>query len=112
MGLTESSFLERMEEMGFTVRKSNADRIRAMTDEELAAFLCNQQDVTGCSGCVAIDFCHYGHNGMIDWLKQIEVHGTDEGGGIRYDECGNVIDYGIVGPPGEPGVKEEATDGK
>ena len=49
---------------------TNADRIRVMTDEELAAFLCNQQDVTGCSMCVAIDFCHYGHTGMIDWLKQ------------------------------------------
>lgn len=42
MGLTESSFLERMEEMGFTVRKSNADRIRAMTDEELARFFCDE----------------------------------------------------------------------
>lgn len=39
MGLTESSFLERMKEMGFTTRKTNADRIRAMTDEELADFM-------------------------------------------------------------------------
>lgn len=108
MGLTESSFLERMEEMGFTARKSNADRIRAMTDEELAAFLTD-------------DFCELvscespcdGHcdSRMLEWLKQFDFHGTDEGGGIRYDECGNVIDYGIVGPPGEPGVKQEATDG-
>lgn len=39
MGLTESSFLERMEEMGFTVRKNHADHIRAMTDHELAKLL-------------------------------------------------------------------------
>lgn len=36
MGLTERSFLERMELMGFTPTRTNADRIRAMSDEELA----------------------------------------------------------------------------
>ena len=38
MGLTERSFLERMELMGFTptITVTNADRLRAMSDEELA----------------------------------------------------------------------------
>ena len=41
MGLTERSFLERMELMGLTESRAvtNADRIRAMTDEELANFI-------------------------------------------------------------------------
>lgn len=42
MGLTEKSFLERMEMMDFyPVQKkhTHADRIRAMTDEELAVWL-------------------------------------------------------------------------
>lgn len=36
MGLTERSFLERMELMGFTPTRTNGDRFRAMSDEELA----------------------------------------------------------------------------
>ena len=55
-------------------KETNADRIRAMTDEELAAFLCNlrSEEVYGnaCSNCVAERFCRIGHTGMIDWLKQ------------------------------------------
>lgn len=41
MGLTEHSFLERMEEMGFTPKKNitHIDKIREMTDEELAEFI-------------------------------------------------------------------------
>ena len=56
------------------VQKTNADRIRSMSDDELAAFLCNlrSEEVYGnaCSNCVAERFCRIGHTGMIDWLKQ------------------------------------------
>lgn len=53
---------------------TNADRIRSMSDDELAAFLCNlrSEEVYGnaCSNCVAERFCRIGHTGMIDWLQQ------------------------------------------
>ena len=63
MGLTESSFLERMEEMGFTARKSNADRIRAMTDEELADFMI-------CAAQRGGKPTNSGSVRWLDWLKQ------------------------------------------
>ena len=54
-------------------KTTNADRIRAMSDDELAAFLCNlrSEEAYGnaCSNCVAESFCHIGHTGMIDWLR-------------------------------------------
>lgn len=53
---------------------TNADRIRAMSDEELAKFLCNFRSCDSskhpCNGCKAEPHCHTGHNGMIDWLQQ------------------------------------------
>lgn len=53
---------------------SNADRIRSMSDEELAMFLCNfrsyNADVYICEGCKAEQYCHAGHTGTIDWLQQ------------------------------------------
>ena len=53
---------------------TNADRIRAMSDEELAMFLCNfrsyNADVYICEGCKAEQYCHAGHTGTIDWLQQ------------------------------------------
>ena len=62
MGLTERSFLERMEEMGFTARKSNADRIRAMTNEELATIIF--------TGCVCTERFFKTESELLDWLKQ------------------------------------------
>lgn len=55
--------------------RTNVDRIRAMNDEELAAFLCKlRNEDTGvssaCYGCVAVEYCHPGHNGMIYWLHR------------------------------------------
>jgi hypothetical protein len=56
-------------------KPSNADRIRAMTDEELAEFLC----VGDCYYCLAGDEtrekCKWDKErnistGMIDWLKE------------------------------------------
>lgn len=53
---------------------TNADRIRAMSDEELAKFLCNFRSCDSsehpCNGCKAEPHCHTGHNGMINWLQQ------------------------------------------
>lgn len=55
-------------------KPTNADRIRAMSDEELAKFLCNFRSCDSsehpCNGCKAEPHCHTGHNGMIDWLQQ------------------------------------------
>ena len=53
---------------------TNADSIRSMSDDELAAFLCNLRSEEAyentCSHCVAERFCRIGHTGMIDWLQQ------------------------------------------
>ena len=54
-------------------KPANADRIRAMSDEELAKFLCNFRSCDSsehpCNGCKAEPHCHTGHNGMEDWLQ-------------------------------------------
>lgn len=53
---------------------TNADRIRAMSDEELAEFLCHLrsdgEEGFACSACKAEPYCRAGHNGMIDWLQR------------------------------------------
>ena len=53
---------------------TNADSVRAMSNEELAMFLCNfrsyNADVYICEGCKAEQYCHAGHTGTIDWLQQ------------------------------------------
>lgn len=52
---------------------TNADRIRAMSDEELAKFLCDIREkgsCDSCEACVAPRYCHSGHNGFADWLQQ------------------------------------------
>lgn len=53
---------------------TNADKIRDMSDEELAKFLCDFRSCDSsdhpCEGCKAELHCHTGHNGMIDWLRQ------------------------------------------
>lgn len=52
-------------------KQTNADRIRSMTDEELAAFLCNiTANKEECSSCLAEQYCHRGHTGFEDWLKE------------------------------------------
>lgn len=60
---------------GVTADKpTNADRIRAMSDEELSKFLCEfrscDSDGYPCSGCKAERYCYAGHTGMEDWLQQ------------------------------------------
>lgn len=51
---------------------SNADRIRAMSDEELAEFMCHNvsNGTVNCAFCSAEEFCRMGHNGWLEWLKQ------------------------------------------
>ncbi len=53
---------------------TNAERIRAMSDEELAKFLCEFRSLGAsnhpCNFCKAEEFCSLGHNGMIDWLHR------------------------------------------
>ena len=55
--------------------KTNAQKIRSMTDEELAEFLCNFRtcdttDEHPCIGCKAEQYCRVGHTGTIDWLQR------------------------------------------
>ena len=55
-------------------KPTNADRIRAMSDEEISKFLCEfrscDSDGYPCSGCKAERYCYAGHTGMKDWLQQ------------------------------------------
>lgn len=54
--------------------ETNADRIRAMSDEELAVFLCDfrtcDSDEHPCSNCKGTEYCLPGHIGMLDYLKK------------------------------------------
>jgi hypothetical protein len=50
---------------------TNADRIRAMSDEELAKWLCSISTAECCDrSCPARDICDLHDNGLIKWLKQ------------------------------------------
>ena len=59
-------------------KQTNADRIRSMTDEELAEFMCHNvsNGTVNCAFCSAEEFCRMGHNGWLYWLKQ-EVDGHE-----------------------------------
>lgn len=48
---------------------TKADRIRSMSDIDLAEFLCS---ITDCydGKCPAVEYCRKGHNGMREYLKQ------------------------------------------
>lgn len=51
-------------------RKTNADRIRAMSDEELKEWYCTNRD---CGDC---DFCHSFGCTLDEWLQQPVEEGT------------------------------------
>lgn len=55
-------------------KQTNADRIRAMSDEELAEFLCDfrgcDTDENTCIGCKGEQYCRAGHAGTMEWLQQ------------------------------------------
>lgn len=52
---------------------TNYEKIKGMTPEELAKFLCKMQM---CSFCEARDCCSVGHTGYIDWMKK-EAEGSE-----------------------------------
>lgn len=62
-------FLQHREEL---LKVTNADKIRAMSDEELAEFMCANvsNGTVNCAFCAAEEFCRMGHNGWLEWLKQ------------------------------------------
>lgn len=50
---------------------TNADRIRAMSDEELADFLYGVMTAECCDrSCPGRETCEPGHKGLLEWLKQ------------------------------------------
>lgn len=50
---------------------TNADHIRAMSDEELANWFCNSVTMECCyDTCPARHICSGDDNGMLKWLKQ------------------------------------------
>lgn len=56
--------------------KTNADRIRAMTDEALASFLCT---ISNCcvGNCLGEKHCSFDNgNGYLEWLKKEVKDGT------------------------------------
>jgi len=72
MGLTERSFLERMELMGFTPSRANinGNMLRAMSDEELAKFIAGQRGWY----CDFKDPSEEEYPKVLDWLKSpVEV---------------------------------------
>lgn len=48
---------------------TNLERIRTMSESELANFLCN---ISSCDEekCVGFEWCRLRHKGTIDWLQQ------------------------------------------
>lgn len=53
------------------VPETNADRIRRMSDEELAEWLCSLMTAECCDQrCPARDICNLGDNGLVKWMKQ------------------------------------------
>ena len=79
---------------------TNADKIRAMSDEELAKFLCYFRSCDSsehpCNGCKAEPYCMIGHNGMI-----IDIR-------IAVEDCETCHD-GVCDIPGVI-VQDEATE--
>lgn len=62
-----------LENVSPTDRKAtNADRIRAMSDEELAEFLCGVFDEDECSGkyICGVTIADYDQFNIAEWLKQ------------------------------------------
>ena len=54
----------------------NREKLNAMTNEELASFLCDVMEKIGdeteedlCDICPARNRCSKGHNGFLDWLN-------------------------------------------
>ena len=39
--------------------------------EEIAVRICNSIDAEACETCPATNYCKAGHNGMLDWLREV-----------------------------------------
>ena len=55
---------------------SNADRIRAMSDEKLANWLCAH---SSCHNCEGVGNCMDGLNGWLSWLRSPAEGGDGDG---------------------------------
>ena len=53
---------------------TNFEKIKNMTEEELAKFLCDT--TKNCGFCEASDYCYYGHMGFATWLEK-EAEGSE-----------------------------------
>lgn len=52
---------------------TNSHRIRAMSDEELAVWICDLYNADTCCQCPGANYCHHGDgkaNGLKTWLQQ------------------------------------------
>ena len=56
---------------------TNGDFIRQMDDFDLGQFLCHISGSHGCEGCVANGRCEFGHNAMMDILKEEYKQGNE-----------------------------------
>lgn len=65
----EGSECDRFNQLVLSRPMINGDRIRSMTDNDLAEFLCS---ITDCfdGKCPAAEYCRSGHNGMKEYLQQ------------------------------------------
>ena len=62
-----------------TAADTNADRIRAMSDEEIALWLCLNYSCTKCPGKYLCTINDGKHNGLTKWLKQpVGVDNVDD----------------------------------
>lgn len=55
---------------------TNEEKIKTMTDYELAMFLCNLETTVAefpCMKCPAREYCRAGRCGFIDWLKEKSI---------------------------------------
>lgn len=49
---------------------TNGEKLRSMSDEDLAQFLCSLIPAENCGICYARDFCFCGNNGFEEWMKK------------------------------------------
>ena len=63
-----------------TTTPTNADRIRAMSDEEIAQWLCLNYSCTKCLGQELCTINDGKANGLLKWLKQpADMRGEEDG---------------------------------
>lgn len=55
------------EAASYYVPDTNVEKIRSMSDEQLAEFLCSFAD---CHACPAMGECNGGHEGFLKWFEK------------------------------------------